>query len=121
LIKDGPLSDEEWEIVRKHPEIGAEIVAPIQKLADIAPVIRAHQEKFDGTGYPFGLKGDEIPLTARVLTVVDAYGAMVEERVYRPSRPSKEAVAELKACAGADFDPQIVDAFISVLKELGKV
>ena len=121
LLKAGPLSDEEWEIVKKHPEIGAEIVAPIQKLTDVAPIIRAHHEKFDGTGYPFGLKGDEIPLAARVLTVIDAYGAMVEERVYRPARSSKKAITELKACAGADFDPQVVEAFIKVLREMREV
>ncbi len=121
LLKDGPLTDEEWESVKKHPEIGAEIVAPIQKLADIAPIIRAHQEKFDGTGYPFGLKGEEIPLPARVITAIDAYGAMIEDRVYRKSRSGEEAIAELNACSGMDFDPQVVDAFIRVLKEMGEV
>jgi PAS domain S-box-containing protein/putative nucleotidyltransferase with HDIG domain len=119
--KPGPLTDEEWEIMKTHPVIGAEIVAPIQKLSDVAPIIRAHQEKYDGTGYPSGLKEEEIPLAARVLTTIDAYGAMIEDRIYRPARSKEEAREELEACAGADFDPHVVEAFIRVLKEIGEV
>lgn len=119
LQKDGPLTDEEWETIKKHPEIGAEIVAPIRKLADVAPIVRAHQEKFDGTGYPFGLKGEEIPLGARVLAVVDAYSAMTEDRVYRKAIGKEAAIKELKDCAGKDFDPQVVEAFIEIIDEFG--
>jgi len=119
--KQGPLTDEEWEIMKTHPVIGAEIVAPIQKLSDVAPIIRAHQEKYDGTGYPSGLKGEEIPLAARVLTTIDAYGAMIEDRIYRPARSKEEAMQELEACAGVDFDPHVVEAFIRMLKEIGEV
>jgi response regulator RpfG family c-di-GMP phosphodiesterase len=107
--------------MKTHPVIGAEIVAPIQKLSDVAPIIRAHQEKYDGTGYPSGLKEEEIPLAARVLTTIDAYGAMIEDRIYRPARSKEEAREELEACAGADFDPHVVEAFIRVLKEIGEV
>jgi PAS domain S-box-containing protein/putative nucleotidyltransferase with HDIG domain len=121
LQKEDRLTDEEWEVVKKHPEIGAEVVAPIQKLADVAPIIRAHQEKFDGTGYPFGLKGENIPLTARVIAVVDAYCAMTEDRVYRKARGKEEAIEELKACAGTDFDPQVVEAFMQMVKETGEI
>jgi PAS domain S-box-containing protein/putative nucleotidyltransferase with HDIG domain len=120
LQKAGELDEEEWEVVKTHPEIGAEIVAPIQKLADVAPIIRAHQEKFDGSGYPFGLKGKDIPLPARVVTVVDAFCAMTEDRVYRPARSIKEALEELKACSGTDFDPEVVTAFIKIYNETGE-
>jgi PAS domain S-box-containing protein/putative nucleotidyltransferase with HDIG domain len=120
LQKAGALTEKEWDVVKKHPEIGAEIVAPIQKLTDVAPIIRAHQEKYDGSGYPFGLKGEEIPLAARVVTVVDAFCAMTEDRVYRPARSIREAIEELKACSGTDFDPQVVKAFIQVFTEIGE-
>jgi PAS domain S-box-containing protein/putative nucleotidyltransferase with HDIG domain len=120
LQKAGELTEKEWGVVKKHPEIGAEIVAPIQKLAEVAPIIRAHQEKFDGSGYPLGLKGIEIPLPARVVTVVDAFCAMTEDRVYRPARSVEKAINELEACSGKDFDPQVVRAFIQVLEEMGE-
>lgn len=116
LQKADTLTPKEWNVVKKHPEIGAEIVAPIQKLSEVAPIIRAHQEKYDGSGYPFGLKGKEIPLTARVIAVVDAYCAMTEERVYRPARGKDEAIQELKDCSGTHFDPQVVKAFLKVMK-----
>lgn len=121
LRKNGPLTDEEFEIMKTHADIGAEIVAPISNLADVAPIIRAHQEKFDGTGYPQGLKGEGIPLVARVLTAVDAYSAMTEDRPYRKARPAKAAFEELEACVGTDFDPDVVEAFGRVLKELGEI
>ncbi|RME42828.1 MAG: GAF domain-containing protein [Chloroflexi bacterium] len=115
LRKPGPLTDEELEVIRRHPEIGAEIVAPVRKLAEVAPIIHAHQEKWDGTGYPDGLKGEAIPLGARIVAVVDAYGAMTDDRVYRKAMSHEEAVAELRACAGTQFDPQVVEAFLRVI------
>ena len=121
LQKADALTPKEWDVVKKHPEIGAEIVAPIQKLSEVAPIIRAHQEKYDGSGYPFGLKDEEIPLTARVIAVVDAYCAMTEERVYRPARGKNEAIQELKDCSGAHFDPQVVKAFLKMMKEAGEI
>ncbi len=121
LQKETKLSIDEWAVVKKHPEIGAEIVAPIQKLSDVAPIIRAHQEKYDGSGYPLGLKGEEIPLTARVIAVVDAYCAIIEDRVYRPARGKEEAIEELKNCSGTDFDPQVVKAFLHMMKEAGEI
>lgn len=121
LQKDTKLNNDEWDVVKKHPEIGAEIVAPIQKLSEVAPIIRAHQEKYNGTGYPLGLKGEEIPLTARVIGVVDAYCAMIEDRVYRPARGKEEAIEELKNCSGTDFDPKVIEAFLHMLKEAGEI
>ncbi|TAK13884.1 MAG: HD domain-containing protein [Anaerolineae bacterium] len=121
LRKNGPLTPDERAVIQKHPEIGAEIVAPVKKLADVAPIIRGHHEKWDGTGYPRRLKGDDIPLLARVLAVVDAYAAIVEDRVYRAGREPAEALRELERCAGSDFDPAVVSAFADVLKEMGEV
>lgn len=117
LRKPGPLDEAEWVIMQRHPEIGAEIVAPVRKLEDVAPIICAHQEKWDGTGYPAGLQGEAIPVGARILAVVDAYGAMTDERVYRAARSHEEAVAELRHCAGTQFDPRVVEAFLRVLEQ----
>ena len=121
LQKPGPLTDEEWAMMKRHPEIGAEIVAPVKKLARVAPIIRAHHERWDGKGYPQGLKGEEIPLPARILAVVDAYGAMIDDRVYRKGREHREVVEELRRCAGTQFDPQVVEAFLQVLGEVQRV
>ncbi len=118
LRKPGPLTSEEREVIRRHPEIGAEIVAPVKKLAEVVPIIRAHQERWDGTGYPDGLKGEAIPLGARIVAVVDAYGAMTDDRVYRKAMSHEEAVAELRACAGTQFDPQVVEAFLRVIDKV---
>ncbi len=117
LSKPGPLLEVEWEVMRRHPEIGAEIVAPVQKLSDVAPVIRAHQERYDGAGYPDQLKGEEIPRAARILAVVDAYGAITDDRVYRAARSHEEAVKELRDHSGSQFDPQVVEAFLQVIEE----
>jgi putative nucleotidyltransferase with HDIG domain len=118
LNKPGPLTDEEWQIMKRHPEIGAEIVAPVEKLADVVPIIHAHQEKFDGTGYPDGRAGDDIPKGARIMIVADAYSAMTDERVYRKARTHTEALSELKRCAGTQFDPQIVEVFLQVIEKI---
>lgn len=120
LQKPGPLTDQEREIIELHPQIGAKIVEPVERLAKVAPIIRAHQERWDGAGYPDGLQEDEIPLESRILAVVDAYGAMVDDRVYRDSMSHTEAVAELKACAGTQFDPHVVQAFLQVVEEAEK-
>lgn len=121
LRKNGSLTAEERQVIEQHPEVGAEIVAPVHRLEEVAPIIRAHHEKWDGTGYPHGLKGEEIPLLARVLAVVDAYTAIVEDRVYRAGREPAAALEELQRCAGTDFDPAVVTVFATVLKELGEV
>jgi putative nucleotidyltransferase with HDIG domain len=115
LHKAGPLNDEEWLVMKRHPELGADIVSPMKKLTNVTRIIRAHQERFDGTGYPDGLAGDQIPLAARILTVVDAYGAMTDDRIFRPARSQAEAVAELKRCSGKQFDQQVVDVFFQVI------
>ncbi|GAB4530797.1 MAG: hypothetical protein Fur0018_18250 [Anaerolineales bacterium] len=117
LLKPGKLDPVEWEIMRRHPDIGAEIIAPVQRLARVVPIVRAHQEKFDGSGYPNHLKGEEIPLGARILAVVDSYSAITDERVYRKGRSHQEALDEIDRCNGTHFDPQVVAAFKVILRQ----
>ncbi|MHB9004165.1 MAG: HD domain-containing phosphohydrolase [Coriobacteriia bacterium] len=116
LLKPGKLSDDEMSLMRHHPLIGANILKPVGFPWPITPVVRHHHERWDGQGYPAGLKGEEIPFLARILTIADSYEAMVSDRPYRRGRTSKEAIAELQECAGRQFDVKIVDAFVSVLE-----
>jgi PAS domain S-box-containing protein len=116
LRKPSALENHEWEIMRKHPEIGAHIVEPVRNLSAVAPIIRAHQERYDGSGYPDGLKGEGIPKIARIISVADAYVAMTDERVYRKALSHDQALAELKQFAGSQFDPQVVDAFLQIIE-----
>jgi HD-GYP domain-containing protein (c-di-GMP phosphodiesterase class II) len=112
LNKNGALSPEEWAIMKQHCEIGARIVEPIAKLHGVGNIIKHHQEKYDGTGYPDGLKGEEIPLESRIIAVVDAYHAMVSDRSYRKALPIDVAISELRNNIGKQFDPIVVAAFI---------
>lgn len=111
LNKKGPLTKKEWVIMKEHPTIGAQIVEPVKYLSAVSPLIRAHHEKFDGSGYPAGLVGEEIPLGSRILAVVDAYTAIRDKRIYSESHSHKEAVAEIQKFSGTQFDPEIVDVF----------
>ncbi len=111
LHKPGPLSDEEWKIMRLHPDIGARIVEGIPFLQETLPVIRYHQERWDGSGYPIGLFGENIPLQARLFAVVDAFDALTSNRPYRQKVPTEEALAYLREQAGILFDPHIIDVF----------
>jgi putative nucleotidyltransferase with HDIG domain len=112
LRKPGALGDEEMAVMRHHPLIGASILRPVAFPWPIAPVVRHHHERYDGTGYPAGLAGEEIPMLARILTVADAYEAMTSDRPYRAGRTASEAVGELKRCASLQFDPRAVEALI---------
>lgn len=120
LRKPGPLTSQEWELMKRHPKIGADIIAPVAKLVNVAPIILAHQEKFDGSGYPYGLKGEQIPMGARVLAVMDAYIAITDERVYRKARSHEEAIAELVKHSGSQFDPAVVGAFVQSIGDGSK-
>jgi HD-GYP domain-containing protein (c-di-GMP phosphodiesterase class II) len=120
LRKPGPLTSQEWDSMKRHPKIGADILAPVIKLVHVAPIIIAHHEKFDGSGYPYGLKGDQIPMGARILAVVDAYIAITDERVYRKARSHKEAISELVKYSGSQFDPTVVNAFLKLVGEGSK-
>lgn len=116
LLKPGKLTDEEMAQMRHHPLIGANILRPVAFPWPIAPIVRHHHEHYDGGGYPAGLKGEEIPMLARVLTVADAFEAMVADRPYRRGRSQHDAILELRRCSGSHFDPRVVDAFIRVLE-----
>jgi len=115
LRKPGPLSDREWEIVRQHPELGGRILERISVLKDAVPSVQHHHERYDGTGYPSRLRRHEIPLGARIISVADAFDAMTSDRPYRLAMSFAEAIAELRAESGRQFDPQIVRAFVEVL------
>ncbi|MDS1029225.1 diguanylate cyclase [Bacillota bacterium LX-D] len=115
LNKPGKLTEEEWLEMRKHPEIGYRIAQTVPELMPIAKYILAHHERWDGKGYPQGLKGKEIPLLARILAIADAYDAMTEDRPYRKAMSSVEAREELVRNAGTQFDPEILQYFLSIL------
>lgn len=121
LNKAGKLSDDEWTEMKKHPEIGERIALSTSSLAPIANDIRCHHERWDGSGYPQGLKGGDIPILSRILAVVDAYDAMTHDRVYQKARSHDDAILEIRRCAGTQFDPQIVRVFCEeVFKAAGK-
>jgi HD-GYP domain-containing protein (c-di-GMP phosphodiesterase class II) len=105
LAKPGPLDDEEWTVVRSHPAEGARLLAPYVPSDDVLAIVRSHHERWDGAGYPEGLREEEIPLGARIVAVVDAFCAMIEPRPYRLARDEDAARAELLAEAGRQFDP----------------
>ena len=115
LTKPGPLDEAEWAVMRTHAEIGESILRRIAGLSDAAPAVRHHHERFDGSGYPDGLAGDEIPIEASIVACANTYSAITVDRVYRAARTPIEAIAELNACAGTQLDPVVVDAAISVL------
>jgi putative nucleotidyltransferase with HDIG domain len=116
LRKPGALTDEEWGTMRQHPVIGEQILLPVERMQGVARIVRHHHEKWDGTGYPDGLRGEAIPLGARVLAAVDAYGAITDERPYKQARSHEDGIHELRRCAGQQFDPEIVDAFCRLLE-----
>ena len=120
LRKPGPLTDEEFEIVKEHPELGEKILAPIDRLADVRPIVRACHERWDGLGYPDGKAGDEIPVESRIVLVCDAFHAMVTDRPYRGRLPADVAVGRLRDASGTQFDPGVVETF-SRLFDAGEV
>jgi ribonuclease P protein subunit RPR2 len=117
LCKAGPLSEQEWTVMRGHPVIGAQIVAPIAFLADAVSLIRHHHERFDGTGYPDGLTGMQIPLGARVFAVADSFDAMTSDRPYRRAMGIERALAEIRAGAGTQWDPDVARVFVRMIED----
>jgi response regulator RpfG family c-di-GMP phosphodiesterase len=114
LRKVGKLTEEEWKEIRKHPEIGASILNPIEFLGKFIPMVLYHHERFNGKGYPEGKEGGEIPSLARILAVADAYHAMRSDRPYRPAMSEKDALKQLEMGAGTQFDPEIVKVALKV-------
>ncbi len=117
LQKPGPLSPEEWVVMRRHPVIGQNILKPIEDLRAAGTIIRGHHERFDGKGYPDNVAGDDIPFLSRVICVADSFDAMTSDRPYRPRMKTEEAIAEVKRCEGAQFDPAVVKAFLAAYKK----
>lgn len=115
LNKPSRLTNEEWMEMKKHPEIGYRIAMSIPGLAPIAEYILCHHERYDGKGYPQGLKGEEIPVLSRILSIVDAYDAMTSDRSYRKAMSKEEAIEEINKCAGTQFDPNIVEIFLKII------
>jgi two-component system, cell cycle response regulator len=113
LRKPGPLDGEEWELMRRHPAIGANVLSAAPALARVAEIVRSTHERHDGTGYPRGVAGEEIPLASRIVFVCDSFDAMISERPYAKAKTEAEALEELRRCAGTQFDPRVVEAFVA--------
>ena len=114
LTKPGKLTEQEWQIIKQHPRTGYRIAAATDEFTHIAELILAHHERWDGSGYPRGLKGEEIPLLARIITIVDAYDVMTNGRPYKEPLSKQEALEELKRCAGSQFDSNLVEHFVEI-------
>ena len=112
LQKPGPLTDEEFKVVKAHPELGERILAPIERLADVRPIVRSCHERWDGLGYPDGRAREQIPIESRIVLVCDAFHAMVTDRPYRSALTQAEAVRRLREAAGTQFDPGVVEVFV---------
>jgi HD-GYP domain-containing protein (c-di-GMP phosphodiesterase class II) len=114
LTQPSPLSEEEWMVIRRHPTFGAMIMKPSKRLHPLIPLVETHHEHFDGSGYPFGLSGERIPIQARIISIADAYTTMTEGRVYRSANTAVEAFDELIRCSGKQFDPAIIPILINL-------
>ncbi|NUM52571.1 MAG: HD-GYP domain-containing protein [Candidatus Hydrogenedentes bacterium] len=114
LLKPGKLSDEEWTVMRRHPEFGFRILASVPRLGEAARIVFAHHERYDGTGYPNGLSGLSIPLGARIFSVVDVFDALTSDRPYHEALSIGKAIRAIDEKAGSDFDPEVVRAFKSI-------
>jgi putative nucleotidyltransferase with HDIG domain len=117
LCKPEPLTQDEWLVMKTHVEKGARILEPLTDFKRVREIIMAHHERFDGRGYPRGLKGEDIPIEARIICVVDSFHAIVSSRCYREGRSIESAIHEIRNCSGAQFDPVVVDAFLKALKK----
>jgi HD-GYP domain-containing protein (c-di-GMP phosphodiesterase class II) len=115
LHKPSSLTDEEWEIMKKHPTLAFKMLSPIHYLRLALDIPYCHHEKWDGTGYPQGLKGAQIPLAARLFAVVDVWDALTSDRPYRAAWPEDKAREHIRASSGTHFDPQVVDRFMQIL------
>ncbi len=117
LCKEGPLSEAERAVMQTHPTVGAQIVDPIRFLGDAVKIVRHHHERFDGSGYPDGLRRDEIPIEARIFSVADSFDAMTSDRPYRRALRADHALDEVRAGAGTQFDPDVVRVFVELIEE----
>ncbi|GAH91361.1 unnamed protein product, partial [marine sediment metagenome] len=116
LSKRGKLTTEEWEAIKSHPKLGANIIGNVPSLVSCLPAVLYHHERWDGTGYPEGLKGETIPLDARILAIADAFAAMISARPYRDALCDEKVIKQLRQGAGKQFAPQLVEVFISLVE-----
>jgi HD-GYP domain-containing protein (c-di-GMP phosphodiesterase class II) len=116
LLKPGPLTEEEWVAMKKHPTFAYEMLSPIRYLRLALDIPYGHHEKWDGTGYPRGLKEEQIPLTARIFAIVDVWDALSSDRPYRPGWTEEEVRKHIRASSGTHFDPQVVEVFMKISK-----
>lgn len=116
LLKESKLTDDEYSEIKNHPSIGAHILSTATIFKDIIPIVKHHHEKYDGTGYPGRLKGDEIPYLAKIASIADSFDAMTSRRTYRDSLPIETVIDEFERCKGTQFDPELTDAFLDILR-----
>ncbi len=117
LDKPGKLTDEEWQVMRDHVTVGARILTPIAAYADLIPIVLRHHERYDGSGYPDGLVGEDIPFLARLLAVPDVYDALNSDRPYRPAWPRPKVIEYLAQRSGTLFDPEVTKGFLAVIED----
>ena len=117
LNKPGKLSQEEYEVFKMHPAHGRDILEPISFLHPLIPGVHLHHERWDGLGYPLGLKAQDIPLIARIISVADTYDAMTSDRAYRKALPHEVATSEINRCTGSQFDPDVAQLFLSTVED----
>lgn len=117
LHKTSSLTDEEWKVMRQHPQFAYDMLYPIEYLRPALDIPYCHHEKFDGSGYPRGLKGEQIPLSARIFAIVDVWDAIPSDRPYRPAWDKEQALEYIKSESGKHFDPKVVEAFLKMMKE----
>jgi HD-GYP domain-containing protein (c-di-GMP phosphodiesterase class II) len=117
LLKPGPLTDEEWQLIHLHPQFAYDMLSQIDFLGPALDIPYCHHEKWDGTGYPRGLKGEEIPMAARLFSIVDVWDALSFDRPYRPAWPKQKIWAHIRQQAGTQFDPQLAELFIQMLED----
>jgi putative nucleotidyltransferase with HDIG domain len=116
LQKPAKLDQAEWKIVHTHPTLGAALISPIKKLTGVSPMIESSHERYDGLGYPHGKKGEEIPLGARIISVVDSYSAMLDKRPYKEPYSKDRVIFELKENSNKMYDPKVVEAFLKIIQ-----
>ena len=118
LNKNGPLTAEEWEVMKEHVVFGEQLLEPLTSIANVREMVGHHHEMYDGSGYPGGLAGAQIPLGARIIAIADAYDTITSERTYKKARTPSAAFAEMKRCSGAQFDPELLEIFMDALQDL---
>ncbi len=116
LLKEDRLTDDEYSEIKNHPSIGAHILSTASIFNDIIPIVKHHHEKYDGSGYPGRLRGNEIPYLARITTIADSFDAMTSRRTYRDSLPIEEVITEFEKCKGTQFDPELTDVFLDIIR-----